>query len=171
MSKAEPDSETTLVARAYVHSLESLEGSTVAEDKPNPWGAQRARHASVRMATPRPALAGFRLTRSARGTVFVVDRDGYRRHIPDRATYDRLFRDSSGIRETNVDSIALGPPIDPGTVLVRGGASGRTYIIDRGYLRLISSPAMIDKYWFARERIVLMEQVVLESLVPGADWD
>jgi hypothetical protein len=168
MSKAEPDSETTRVARAYVHSLEEMFS---ADGRPKPWAAQRLRHPSGRMPTPRPALAGCRLSRSGRGNVYIVDRDGYRRLIPDRFTYSRLFRDSSGIRETNVDSIAVGPPLDPGTVLVRGDLPERTYIIDKGYLRLISSPAVMDKYWFARQRIVLMDQAILESLVPGADWE
>jgi hypothetical protein len=103
--------------------------------------------------------------------VYIVDRDGYRRRIADQETYNRLFRDWSHIIETNVDHIASTEPIGPGTVLVRGDESERIYIVDRGLRRAISGPSVMDKYWFKWERVSLMNQAVLESIVLGREWE
>jgi hypothetical protein len=168
MSKTEPDSETTRIARAYVHSLEGL----LSADDPaaSTIPPQRSPSGVRALLGTWPRLAGRRLMSAGGSDIFLVDNDGYRRHIADRATYNRLFRDFRGIIETKVDSIASGSPIGSGTVLVRGFHSKEIYVIDQGYKRLVSGPDVMDKYWFDWQRVNPISQAVLESIVSGAEW-
>ena len=169
MSQREPDSETTRIARAYVDSLEKWFS---VED---PTQAPVLRPSSPPSARPTPAtvsdLAGCRLMSSLYTDIYLVDRDGYLRHIADQETYNRLFRDWSNIIETNVDHIALAQPIGSGTVLVRGIESDDVYIIDQGLRRLIRGRAVMDKYWFNWDRISWMNQTDLECIALGDDWE
>jgi hypothetical protein len=167
MSEPERDSETTRIARAYVHSLEELFAT---DDSLQPPTARPASRGALQVPVPVPDLAGCRVMGSPYADVYVVDRDGYRRHIVDQETYNRLFRDWSHIIETDLDYIALAEPVGSGTVLVRGDESDSIYIIDQGFRRLISGPAVMDKYWFKWERVSLMNQTVLESISLGRDW-
>jgi hypothetical protein len=168
MSKPEPISETTQIARAYVHSLEELFSGHDRRQWPI---ARPPRLGAGSAPAPLPDLAGCRLVRSGYPDIYVVDRDGYPRCIADHETYNRLFRDWSGVIETDRDPAALAEPIGHGTVLVRGHKSKSIYIIDNGYRRLVSGPAVMDKYWFNRERISVMNQTVLESIALGRDWE
>jgi hypothetical protein len=168
MSQREPDSETTRVARAYVHSLEKWFSAEAPTQRP----VARPSPPSARLVPATvPDLAGCRLMSSLYTDVYLADSDGYLRHIADQETYNRLFRDWSNIIETNVDHIALAQPIGPGTVLVRGFESDNVYIIDQGLRRLIRGPAVMDKYWFNWDRISLMNQTDLECIALGGDWE
>jgi hypothetical protein len=168
MPKSERDSETTRIARAYVDSLEGLLAAD--ERAPSSMPPQRSPSGVRALLGTLPRLAGRRLMSSGGSDIYLVDNEGYRRHIADRATYNRLFRDFRGIIETKVDPIAAGPPLGPGTVLVRGFHSKEIYVIDQGYKRLVSGPDVMDKYWFDWQRVSPIDEAVLESIVSGADW-
>jgi hypothetical protein len=168
MAMLEHDSETTRIARAYVDSLEERLSAVESQEPP---AVESGSHRGAPAPDPIPYLAGRRLMSSIDSEIYIVDRGGYRRRIADHATYVRLFRDWSGIMETDVDRVALGEPIGSGTVLVRGDNSSSIYIIDQGRRRLITSIAVMEKYWFNWERISVMDQSILESIAVDADWE
>src|ERR1700690_1176933 len=66
-------------------------------------------------APPRPELAGRRLRIRGRSAVYVVDPTGYRRRVPSRTVYDRIFRGWSGFIH-RADAAVLGhkPPLISG---------------------------------------------------------
>jgi hypothetical protein len=116
-------------------------------------------------------LAGRRLTSPIGGIVYLVDPAGYRRRIKDDETYARLFRDRQGIvMTTEIGGVAEGADFTSFTILVRGDASARIYLLDDGCKRFIPSGAAMDKYWFNWGRICVVRQALIDHVRAGEAW-
>jgi hypothetical protein len=123
-------------------------------------------------ATPRPDLAGRRLVRPGHAEIYLVDPHGYRRRVPNHTTYNRLFRNWSGISdEACLAEVALRPQFTTGTVLVRGDASERIYLLDEGLRRLITHATVMEKYSFNWARLFVVKQALLDRIPVGLDWE
>jgi hypothetical protein len=121
---------------------------------------------------PRPDRAGLRLVSPGRPAVYVVDPAGYRRRIANHSTYDRLFRDWRGIVDaSDVEAIAERPPLTSSSLLVRGDADTRIYLLDEGRKRLIPSAAVMDKYWFNWGRVCVVRQILVDHVPEGDVWE
>ena len=122
-------------------------------------------------AAPRPDLAGRRLRKPGHG-VYLVDPAGYRRHVPDAASYERLFRSWDGVVSMpDVDELPERAPIGEATMLVRGDASDLVYVIDQGRKRRIVGPDVMDKYWFDWGRVCRVRQVLVDHFSCGTNWE
>jgi hypothetical protein len=122
-------------------------------------------------AAPRPDLAGRRLVRPGHAEIYLVDPDGYRRRVPNHTTYNRLFRNWSGITdEAGLAEIALRPQFTPGTVLFRGDACPRIYLLDEGLKRLVTDATVMEKYWFNWARLFVVKQALIDRIPVGRDW-
>jgi hypothetical protein len=114
----------------------------------------------------RPDLNGFRI-KHPNGTVYLI-LDGMRRHVPNPGTYANLFRDWSGIvTDIDVDEIQNGGPLSNGAILSRGIDTAPVYLISNGVKRHVVSPAAMDKYYFAWERVVVVPAIQLDSIPTG----
>jgi hypothetical protein len=121
---------------------------------------------------PRPDLAGHRVVRPGYGEIYLVDPDGYRRRIPNYTTYSRLFRSWDGVTDLPcLADVAVRPELTMGTVLVRGDASPRIYLLDDGLMRLISGPPIMEKYWFHWEQVFVVKQTLIDRIPAGTDWE
>jgi hypothetical protein len=121
---------------------------------------------------PRRDLAGRRMRTPASASIYLIDPDGYRRWIPNRLTYDRLFRDGRGITDDfALDQIAQRPRITSAAMLVRGDQYDSIYLLEHGVKRLIPSPAVMDKYHFSWDRVFVVKQFFIEKIPHGRNWD
>lgn len=121
---------------------------------------------------PQPARSGCRLVSPGRPDVYVVDPCGYRRRIANHSTYDRLFRDWRGIADArDLETIAERSPLTSASLLVRGDATARIYLLDDGRKRLIPSDVVMDKYWFNWGRICVVRQILIDHVPPGDPWE
>lgn len=116
----------------------------------------------------RPDLNGLRIKDVSGPAVFLI-LDGKRRHIPNPETYNNLFRDWNGIQHV-VDSAAIdnGGPLSDGAFLGKAPNAPEVYLVSNGVKRWITSPAAMDKYHFAWNRIVSISPVALHSIPTGA---
>lgn len=121
------------------------------------------------MAT-RSDLAGLRIKNPTAPWVYLIEDDGTKRCIPDTLTYDNLFRDWDGIvTVAETDTIDDGPGITVGAVLAKSNQFANVYLIDNGTKRRITSPAVMDKYHFAWDKIYVIPEVVLTFIPNGTD--
>jgi hypothetical protein len=121
---------------------------------------------------PRPDLAGCRVRTSSCATIYVIDPEGFRRWVPNQRTYSRLFRDAGGVIDTfDVAQIAQRPKLTTGAMLVQGDVSPSVYLLDHGVKRLVPSPAAMDKYHFAWDRIFVVKQFLIDKIPNGRSWD
>jgi len=121
----------------------------------------------ARFGGPRPRLNGIRVTLPGPSTVWLIDR-GYKRAIPNSETYNNLFRDWKGIVvDIDVDDIPSGPDISNGAVLATVHGPGTVFLIDNGRKRGIASPAAMNKYHFAWNRIYRVPRILLASIPDG----
>jgi len=108
----------------------------------------------------------------ASASIYLIDPDGYRRWVPNRLTYDRLFRDREGIADDfALDQIAQRPRITSAAMLIRGDESDSLYLLEHGVKRLIPSPAVMDKYHFSWDRVFAVKQFFIEKIPHGRNWD
>jgi hypothetical protein len=118
------------------------------------------------MAAPKPELNG-RLYKVRRDDprIFLIDR-GQRRFVPDPATFNNLFLQSQWETEINANlfDITPGDSIESGAVLVRGDGTAQVYLVDRGEKRLITSPAVMDKYSFDWNRVYVVPPILVRSI-------
>lgn len=101
------------------------------------------------MPVRRPDLNGSRVRRPGQTDVYLID-EGRKRRIPNRATYDNLFRDWNGIREMDISEIEDGLPIPDWAVLVRASGAAEVWLIDGPVKRHVTTSAVMDKYHFRR---------------------
>lgn len=121
------------------------------------------------MAT-RPDLAGLRIKDPVGAKVYLIDNDGRKRWIPDPPTYEALFRDWNGIESVaDTNTIDDGADITAGAVLAKSRQFANVYLIDNGMKRRISSPAVMEKFYFAWDKIQVVPDVVLDFIPSGAD--
>jgi hypothetical protein len=116
---------------------------------------------------PRPDLNGVRCKFSNRPENYLIDQ-GYRRHIPDPPTYNNLFRGWDGVVVDNeIDEIPEARAIQSGAVLSKGHLTPHVYLIEYGQKRHVTSPAAMDKYYFAWNRIYVVPQVEVDAIPDG----
>lgn len=102
-------------------------------------------------------------------TIYLIDR-GQKRHVPNPATYDNLFRDWSDKRideNANLSDVETGDPIDIGAVLARGRGEQTVYLIDHGMKRGVTSPQKMDQYYFSWDRVEEVPSILLASIPTG----
>ena len=118
----------------------------------------------------RPDLAGLRIKDLISPRVYLIDDDGTKRRIPDPSTYNALFRDWNGIENvTDTNAIDDGADITVGAVLVKSSQMANVYLIDNGTKRRVSSPPIMDKFYFAWDKIQIVPEIVLDFIPNGAD--
>lgn len=116
----------------------------------------------------RPDLNGVRLKGPASPAIYVVI-DGYRRWIPDPATYNNLFRDWNGvIVVSNLPDIAEAEPLTSGAVLARPAGMAPVYLVSNGVKRWITAPSVMDKYYFNWSRVQNLPPNVVNSIPTGS---
>jgi hypothetical protein len=116
---------------------------------------------------PRPDLNGLRLKMPNQPQVYLIDQ-GLRRWIPNPATYNNLFRDWSGIIvDINVDEIPQGVPITDGAILARPSNGPAVYLIDVGQKRHVTSPQVMDKYYFSWQTVYVVPHVLIDFIPTG----
>ena len=121
------------------------------------------------MAT-RPDLAGLRIKDPIGPRVYLIDDDGTKRLIPDPPTYGALFRDWNGIENVaDTNTIDDGADITVGAILAKSNQFANVYLIDNGTKRRVASPAVMDKFYFAWNKIQVVPEIVLEFIPNGAD--
>ncbi|MFC5475393.1 hypothetical protein [Paraherbaspirillum soli] len=115
----------------------------------------------------RKDLDGLRVQLPGNPAVYLVDA-GRKRHIPDPATYNNLFRDWNGIlQDIAINEIDTGTPISVGAVLAQGFGDPAVYLIDNGIKRHIGSPATMDRYNFAWDKIQHVAPILISSIETG----
>jgi hypothetical protein len=120
---------------------------------------------------PRPDLAGLRVQSPNSAPIYLIDPDGYRRWIPDPATYDSLFRDWGGVVvDLGTNRITEGPALDHGAFLAIAPGTNPVYLVSNGQKRWIVSPATMDKYWFDWAKIREVPGPALDAIPTGAAW-
>jgi hypothetical protein len=120
---------------------------------------------------PRLDLNGLRVKLPGRPEIYLIDQ-GYRRWIPNPATFNNLFRNWNGIvEEISITSIPQGQNISSGAVLARAYGTAPVYLVDRGLKRWITSPAAMDRYNFSWDRIYQVPNILLDSIPTGANID
>ena len=123
------------------------------------------------MPVARPDLSGLRIKSPTDTAIYLIDPEGYRRHIPNPETYENLFRDWNGIvADINANDIARGPALSSGAVLAKSPGRAEVYLVSNGIKRHIASPAVMDKYYFDGGKVQTMSQSVLDSIPTGQTW-
>jgi hypothetical protein len=167
-----PMNDSTLMHDTQAGSDARIEIPPVVEIVEKPTSSEWLRVAEAVPNAPRRDIAGRRLVSPGHPEVYLIDPDGYRRRIPNHTTYNRLFRNWSGIDdEARLKEIAMGPELTTGTILVRGDTADAIYLLDQGRKRLVADAAVMDKYWFNWNRIFAVRQAVIDRIPPGTDWD
>ncbi|WP_430784038.1 hypothetical protein [Actinoplanes sp. G11-F43] len=125
----------------------------------------------IREPEPRPDLSGVRIKAPNRPEIYLIDPEGYRRWIPNPATFDALFRNWEGvITDINTVKIPQRSAIDEDAVLAKSKNSPRVYLISNGQKRWVVSPAVFDRNWFAWDKIREFPEPVLNAIPTGSDW-
>ena len=121
------------------------------------------------IAEPRPDLAGLRITRPVVGGVYLVGPEGFLHHVPNGDTYNNLFKNWDGIFET-IDQIAKGEPLTVGAILARGSGRDAVFLVSNNVKRWITSPAVMDKYYFTYKNIVQVPAILIDFIPTGEPW-
>jgi hypothetical protein len=125
---------------------------------------------SLVAARPDPELAGARIEAAGGPDIYLVDDDGTKRHIPDPTTYNNLFRDWTGIKVVDTYAISSGPALTSGAYLGWDGVAGDPiYLVSNGQKRHITSPTVMDKFWFDPTKVRTVPQSTLDALPNGPD--
>jgi hypothetical protein len=142
-----------------------------AAEKRTETGSRPGTRRAVRPA-PRPDLSGCRLARPGWPDIYLVEPAGYRRRILNQATYDRLFRDWSGIIDVlDLENIAERAPLDANTMLIQGDADETIYLLDGHVRRALTHRSVMEKYWFNWDRVSLVRQRLVEQVPLGEPWE
>jgi hypothetical protein len=150
---------------AVVGSMAVLPASSV---QAAPITDKAAVSASTTLA-PRPELNGRRLQQVGDSAVYLV-MDGMRHFIPDADTYTNLFRSWDGISQvTDLQRISTGDQLSSGAILARAGNDNKVYLISSGVKRFITSPQVMDKYYFNWDKVISLPTVVVSSIPSGGD--
>jgi|GEM_PF-2076724 len=116
---------------------------------------------------PPPLAMGIR-ARTPAGDVYLMI-DGRLRHIPDRPTYDRLFREWGGFTEIpRADVYPTGDPFDPDAALARDGESGKVYLLVDKTRRWIVGPHVFERYGFSWSTVLSPPADELAGFPEGA---
>ncbi|MGW7363690.1 hypothetical protein ACWGI8_09730 [Streptomyces sp. NPDC054841] len=153
------------VLAVMLATVVALTGSATASAVATPSSAESTTAQPPRV---RPDLNGLRI-KDVSGPAIYLILDGKRRHIPNPETYNNLFRDWNGIQHV-VDAAAIdnGGPLSDGAFLGKAPNAPEVYLVSNGVKRWITSPAAMDKYHFAWNRIVSISPVALHAIPTGA---
>jgi len=97
--------------------------------------------------------------------IYLVDQ-GKRRWIPNPPTFNNLFRNWDVYVGIDIMSIPEGKQITDGAFLSKGSGP-EVYLIDNGVKRWIISPAVMDKYNFDWNKIVVIPQLAINYIPTG----
>ena len=115
----------------------------------------------------RKDLDGLRVQLPGDPAVYLMDQ-GTKRHVPNPATYNNLFRDWNGIVvDASINTIDTGTPISDGAVLAQAFGDSAVYLIDQGRKRHIGSPATMDRYYFDWSKIQHVAPIIIASIPEG----
>lgn len=126
--------------------------------------------AALAAPSPRPDLAGLRVTPLTRGPVFMINPAGLLQVIPNPSTYNNLFENWDGIVSMDTTTVMMGPALTDGAILARGNTSQQLYLVSNGEKRWITSPAEMEKYHFSFNRVFVVPQVLIDSIRTGTPW-
>jgi hypothetical protein len=122
----------------------------------------------------RPTLAGRKVRVRGKTDIYVIDCDGFRRLVPFPLTFLNLFKDRAAIHDVlvadSIATIAEGPALDDGAILVRGAGSEGIFLLDKRRKHLIGGPQVMARYDFDEQNVVVVPQIVLDSIPAGEDW-
>ncbi|MGW2188495.1 hypothetical protein [Streptomyces sp. NPDC001719] len=117
---------------------------------------------------PHPELNGRRLKGFDSPAIYLI-LDGKRRWIPNPNTYNNLFRGWDGVQSVvDINSIDDGGQLSDGAILGKSPNAPEVYLISNGLKRWITSPAAMDKYDFAWNKIVNLSPVAIGAIPNGA---
>jgi hypothetical protein len=124
------------------------------------------------MLEPRPDLSGTRMKMPNQDAIYLVDPDGYRRLIPDAATYNNLFIDWTGIAiDIDISEIPESSALTVGAILATPWTFGPIYLVSNGMKRCIANMGVFDhKYFFNLEVVHTVQHVLLDFIFDGAIW-
>jgi hypothetical protein len=114
-------------------------------------------------------VEGARVQQAGTPEIYLIDDAGSKRGIPDPTTYYNLFRDWNGIQQVaDVSGIPSGPDITSGAYLAIAQETMQTvYLVDNGQKRGVTSPAVMDKFYFNYGTIRPVPQSTLDALPTG----
>jgi len=122
------------------------------------------------MPRTRSDLNGYLLRTPRTATVYLVDQ-GKKRRIPDRETFNNLFRGwGTIVEDIDLAEIVTGPTISRGAVLARGDGDRTVYLVDGKSKRAIANPATMDWYhfrWPSKARGTIVPKIVLDGIPRG----
>jgi len=118
---------------------------------------------------PMPQLNGLQLQLPGAAPVYLV-LNGFRCWIPDPTTYGNLFVPGAAIvHDINIGVVSEGPALSSGAVLLQGSGSPQVYLITNGMKMWIPSQAIFNRYQFDQAKIVVVPQIVVNSIPSGPD--
>jgi hypothetical protein len=127
------------------------------------------------MRVPCPELAGLMVRKRGTTPIYIIDHNGYRRLVPFPSTFISLFKDSTLDQDLldadMVAEMAEGPPLDEGAILIRGISSESIYLIDQGKKRSIASQEVMGKYGFNEDCVIVVPQILINSIPTGDVWE
>jgi hypothetical protein len=120
---------------------------------------------------PNPDYNGYRVKSDDQPQIYLV-LFGLRSWIQNPVDYNHLFRDWTGVlrfpRVQDLDAtIPLGNPLTLGVRLAKGTDSAPVYLITNNVRMWVTSPAAMDKYWFAWNQIVPVPDEIISSISLG----
>lgn len=133
--------------------------------------AAAATGAQAQAADPEPDYSGLRLKAPGQDAVYLIDPEGYRRWIPNAATYNNLFADWNGIiTDRVVNRISEREALSDGALLARRDGGEKVYLISNGVKRWIEDPHVFDRYHFDWNQIHSFPSVIIDSIPTGRNW-
>lgn len=112
-----------------------------------------------------PNLNGARVKSGA--SIYLID-DGMARHIPDPQTYNRLFRAWDQYADLNLSSFRVGPSISSRAFLMRADGRPEVYFVEYGTKRWISTPQVMERYYFNWDAVRVVPMSELRKYQTGA---
>jgi hypothetical protein len=112
-------------------------------------------------------LAGARVHAAGAAELYLIDDNGTRLYIPDLATYTNLFRDGNGVQVVDIRLIPSGPDLTSGAYLGTPPGGGPVYLVSNAQKRWVTSPAVMDKFYFNWGQVRSVPQSTLDALPNG----
>jgi hypothetical protein len=120
-------------------------------------------------AEPRNDLNGLLLQLAGEAAVYLVI-NGFRRWVPNQATFNLLFVSNATITPFDISQVSQGPQLSDGAVLAIGG-SDRVYLVSNGVKMWIPNMDIFNRYRFNTSQIVKVPQVVIDSVPNGPNLE
>ncbi|GJE53271.1 hypothetical protein GOFOIKOB_6349 [Methylobacterium tardum] len=118
-------------------------------------------------------LDGLRLRQPGRDEVWMIFQ-GLRHRVADPETYEALFADERIIEHNEVETIAQGPDLHPGSCLARPNGSSAIYLVF-GRPRLaryfIPTLASFDEFGFSMAKVLDVPPILLDAIPVGPELE